>query len=104
MTESNHLLLPQQAGGHNATRPLPHLTSASPGFAGSLPCISVRGLQLLFRHKLEADTSAFGHCFPSHSFSITVHAELSVADQKNASDLGTHTLALAGEEKQQKNL
>lgn len=103
--ESNHLLLPQQAGGYdNATRPLPHLTSASPGFVGSLPCISVRGLQLLLRHKLEADASAFAHFFPSHSFSITVHAELSVADQKNASDLGSHTLTLAGEEKQQKNL
>lgn len=94
--------LSRQEGTTTLLGQLPHLTSVSPVFARSLTSTSISGLHLLFGCKLEAGMSAFAHCFPSYSFSIAVHAELSVADQKNASDLGSRTLVLAGEEKQQK--
>lgn len=80
---------------------LPRLTSVPPGFGCSLAPISVRGLQL-FRCKPQADMSAFAPLRPQLQLSTTVHAELSEADWKNASDLRSRTLVLAGEEKQRK--
>lgn len=43
--------------------------------------------------------SALTPYFPSDSISTHVDTKLFVANQNNTSDLGTHTLVLAGEEK-----
>lgn len=74
------------------------LTGVTSLFACSLAFTSVRGFQPLFGCKLEF-MSALTPYFPSNTISTNVYTKLFVANQNNASDLRSHTLVLAGEEK-----